>query len=72
MKAFDENRLEFPIGYHKFHKKELYNFQLNRWYSMGYLPYNELEETGKKITDFKSWNTEMKRLANSSGSHSCV
>jgi hypothetical protein len=26
----------FPVGYHKFHEKQLYNFQLNRWYSIGY------------------------------------
>lgn len=59
----DKTKFILPVGYHKFHKKELYNFQLNRWYSLGYLPEKELMEVSQKISDFKSWNTKMKRLA---------
>ena len=29
--------MDFPVGYEKFHKKQHFNFQLNRWYSWGYL-----------------------------------
>ena len=32
----------FPVGYHKFHKKQFYNFQLNRWYSIGYTRFEDM------------------------------
>jgi len=66
MKQNEVYKLEFPVGYYKFHKKQLYNFQLNRWHSFGFLPFDELTEVGKKISDFKSWKTEMKKLAENS------
>ncbi|NIO00760.1 MAG: alpha/beta fold hydrolase [Candidatus Latescibacteria bacterium] len=53
----------FPVGYHRFHKNQLFNFQLNRPYSLGYARFEDLEEAGKKITTFTEWKTEMLRLA---------
>ena len=53
----------FPVGYHKFHKNQLFNYQLNRWYSFGYADYADFIETGKKIKTFADWNREMLRLA---------
>ena len=54
---------EFPIGYHKFHKKQLFNFQLNRWYSLGYARFEDMERVGKRIKNFKDWKVEMLKLA---------
>lgn len=54
---------KFPIGYHKFHKKQLFNFQLNRWYSLGYARLEDMERAGKKIKNFKDWKIEMLKLA---------
>lgn len=53
----------FPIGYHKFHKNQLFNFQLNRWYSLGYARYGDLVDAGKKIRNFSDWTTVMLQLA---------
>lgn len=53
----------FPIGYHKFHKAQLFNFQLNRWHSLGYARFEDMEEAGKRITNFRNWKSEMLRLA---------
>ena len=54
---------EFPIGYHKFLKKQLFNFQLNRWYSLGYARFEDMERAGKKVKNFKDWKVEMLKLA---------
>ena len=54
---------EFPIGYHQFHKKQLFNFQLNRWYSLGYARLRDMEEAGKKVRNFTDWKREMLGLA---------
>ena len=58
------NKFAFPIGYHKFHSKQLYNFQLNRFYSSGYAQFKEMEEAGNNIFSYEDWKTEMLRLAN--------
>jgi pimeloyl-ACP methyl ester carboxylesterase len=55
--------IKFPIGYHKFHKKQLYNFQLNRLYTFGYARFEDLVEAGKKIHSFDDWKNEMIKLA---------
>ncbi len=53
----------FPVGYFDFHKNQLYNFQLNRWYSMGYLRFEDLKKAGKKIGSFADWRSVMIGLA---------
>ncbi len=53
----------FPIGYHKFHKNQLFNFQLNRWYSLGYALYDDFAEIGNNIKTFADWKFEMLKLA---------
>ena len=58
-----ENRFNFPVGYHKFHKKQLFNFQLNRWYSLGYSRFEDIKDIGQKIKNFNDWKSEMLRLA---------
>ena len=57
------DKFEFPIGYHEFHRKQLFNFQLNRWHSLGYARLQDMEEAGKRIHGFADWKREMLGLA---------
>lgn len=53
----------FPVGYEMFHRKQLFNFQMNRPYSFGYARLEDLKEAGPKIRSFIDWKTEMVSLA---------
>jgi pimeloyl-ACP methyl ester carboxylesterase len=53
----------FPVGYHSFHKSQVFNFQLNRWLSLGYARYEDMAEVGPRIASFGDWKREMVRLA---------
>lgn len=57
------SKFTFPVGYHEFHKDQLFNFQLNRWHSLGYTRFEDMKEAGQKIKNFKDWKSEMLRLA---------
>jgi pimeloyl-ACP methyl ester carboxylesterase len=59
----EENGSVFPVGYHPFHKKQFYNFQLNRWYSIGYARYEDMLEAGRNIGKYEDWKPEMIRIA---------
>ena len=59
----NKNKFSFPVGYHDFHKDQAFNFQLNRWYSMGYARFEDMEEAGQKINSFEEWKIEMLKLA---------
>ncbi|MBI9105298.1 MAG: alpha/beta hydrolase [Spirochaetales bacterium] len=59
----ENNTVIFPVGYHKFHKEQVYNFHLNRWYSFGFARFDDMQEAGKNINSFKDWKNEMIRLA---------
>jgi pimeloyl-ACP methyl ester carboxylesterase len=63
MDAHQEPRLSFPVGYHRFHKDQLFNFQLNRPFSLGYARFEDLAEAGRNISSFGEWKAEMLRLA---------
>jgi len=63
MTSNNKYEFTFPVGYHKFHKKQLYNFQLNRWYSIGYARLEDMFEAGKNIRKYEDWKTEMIRIA---------
>lgn len=58
-----KSKFTFPVGYHEFHKDQLFNFQLNRWYSLGYTRFEDMKEVGQKINTFEDWKTEMLNLA---------
>lgn len=58
-----KSKFEFPVQYHKFHKDQIFNFQLNRWYSLGYTRFEDMIEAGQRVKSFKNWKTEMLRLA---------
>lgn len=53
----------FPVGYHHFHHNKTYNYQLNRWHSLGLMRFEDIHDVGKKIHSFDEWKTEMLRLA---------
>ena len=54
---------KFPIGYHKFHKNQFFNFPLNRWFALGYAELGDMEEAGKRINTMKDWKCAMVKLA---------
>ena len=58
-----QQKFTFPVGYHNFHRDQLFNFQLNRWYSLGYVRFADMEEAGKKIKNFKDWKDVLLELA---------
>ena len=39
-----KNRFTFPVGYHDFHKVKIIDFQLDRWYSLGYARFEDIFE----------------------------
>ncbi|WP_339366028.1 hypothetical protein, partial [Vallitalea maricola] len=54
--------LKFPIGYHTFNNDNLLNFQLNRWYSTGFLSYDELKQAGERINNLQNAKSVFKEL----------
>ncbi len=52
-----------PVGYHRFHRDQLFNYQLNRPHSLGSGRYEDLAEAGARISSFSQWKTEMGRQA---------
>jgi len=53
----------FPVGYHRFHTKQIFNFQLNRWHSLSFGRFEDFSSVGGKVKDFTDWRREMIRLA---------
>lgn len=58
-----DNKISFPLGYHNFHKTQFFNFQLNRWYSIGLARYDDMLTAGKNIKKYDDWKPEMIRIA---------
>ena len=50
--------MKLPIGYHKFHKNKFFNYQLNRWHSLGYTQKEDIEKIGKNIRNFDDYIKE--------------
>ncbi len=59
----NRTKFTFPVGYRKFHKDQVFNFQFNRWHSLGYARYEDMKEAGQKINNFAEWKIEMLSLA---------
>jgi len=55
--------ITFPIGYHNFNEDAGFNFQMNRWVSMGYARYTDFKEVGPSIITFDDWTKHMLELA---------
>lgn len=58
-----ENRVKFPVGYYPFHPQKVFNFQLNRWHSIGLARYEDCVSMGKEIKTFQDWTETMTRYA---------
>jgi pimeloyl-ACP methyl ester carboxylesterase len=58
-----KHEFTFPTEYHEFHKDQLFNFQLNRWYSLGYTRFEEMNEVGRRVKTLADWKAQMLRLA---------
>lgn len=58
MKMFD-----FPVGYHKLHDTKIIDFQLNRWYSLGYARLEDMREAAVRIKGLADWKDELIRQA---------
>lgn len=58
-----KTEFKFPVGYHAFHKDQLFNYQLNRWYSWGYARFEDMEKVGHMINNVEDWKNEMIKLA---------
>jgi pimeloyl-ACP methyl ester carboxylesterase len=63
MNTNSKSKFEFPLGYCEFHKDKTFNFQLNRWHSMGYARFEDMKEVAQKINSFEEWKVEMLGLA---------
>jgi pimeloyl-ACP methyl ester carboxylesterase len=44
--------VDLPVGFHPFSRRRFYNYQLNRWYSLGYTRPEEIERAGRSIASF--------------------
>jgi pimeloyl-ACP methyl ester carboxylesterase len=53
-------QMELPIGYKKFHKNKFLNYQLNRWYSLGYAREEDILSISKRIKTFDDYVNEFK------------
>lgn len=53
----------FPVGYHKLHETKIIDFQLNRWYSLGYVRLADMREAAANIRGLDEWKDEMVRQA---------
>jgi pimeloyl-ACP methyl ester carboxylesterase len=55
--------MKLPIGYFKFHKDAFINYQLNRWYSLGYTRKEDVEKVGSRTKTFADYVREFIHLA---------
>ena len=60
---FSLEEITFPVGYLNFHKQIVYNFQFNRWYSMGYAREEDFRGVAERIRTFSDWKTWMVKIA---------
>ncbi len=58
-----ENIVNFPVGYYPFHNQKVFNFQLNRWHSIGMAKFEDCVSMGKDIKTFQDWTETMTRFA---------
>jgi pimeloyl-ACP methyl ester carboxylesterase len=52
-----------PVGFHQFHKNKFYNYQLNRWYSLGYTRIEDIQKAATAINSFDSYRNNFALLA---------
>jgi pimeloyl-ACP methyl ester carboxylesterase len=54
--------MELPVGYFNFHNDKFMNYQLNRWYSLGYTRKEDIERAGASIKTFADYVAVFTRL----------
>lgn len=54
--------MNLPIGYFRFHKDAFMNYQLNRWYSLGFTRKEDIEAAGASIKSFDDYVAAFTRL----------
>jgi pimeloyl-ACP methyl ester carboxylesterase len=59
----NHSQITFPVGYHQFHKTQFFNFQLNRWCSVGLARHEDMLEAGRNIKKYEDWKPEMVSIA---------
>lgn len=57
------NEVTFPVGYFRFHDQKVFNYQLNRWHSIGLAKYDDCVNMAKEIKTFHDWTETMTRFA---------
>lgn len=53
----------FPVGYHKLHKTKIIDYQLNRWYALGYARLEDIRQAATQIRTLADWKLVMVKLA---------
>lgn len=53
----------FPVGYHKLHKTKIIDYQLNRWYALGYARLEDMRQAATQIKTLADWKGVMVKLA---------
>jgi alpha-beta hydrolase superfamily lysophospholipase len=61
--SMKNDKITFPVGFHDFHKDKGFNFNLNRWHSIGFARLEDMVEAGQKINSIEEWKIEMLKLA---------
>lgn len=51
----------YPVGYHKFHRTKIIDYQLNRWHSFGYLRKEDCIDAAGRIRKMEDFKPEMVR-----------
>ena len=52
-----------PVGFHRFARSRFLNYQLNRWYSLGFTRFEDVAEAGRQIRSFDDNTRVFTRLA---------
>ncbi|MCB9107367.1 MAG: alpha/beta fold hydrolase [Anaerolineales bacterium] len=58
--------MNLPVGYFNFHKDAFINYQLNRWYSLGYTRKTDIEHVGSRTKTFADYVAAFTQLAEES------
>lgn len=53
----------FPVGYHTLHKTKIVDYQLNRWYALGYARLADMRQAAPQIKTLADWKGVMVKLA---------
>ena len=55
------SRFTLPVGYHDIHQVQIVNYQLNRWYSLGYSRLEDLKAAAVRMKGMECFKDEMMR-----------